>query len=116
MTNVFANLPVDLKDEHFLDLLSRPELRIERIVSKGHSSPASGWYDQVEDEWVLVLKGEGRLVFADGAEVVLNVGDYLHIPAHTLHKVSHPDADGITVWLAIFFNAEKQPDFKLGIS
>lgn len=103
MTNIFDNLPDDLREEHFLDLLNRPELRIERIVSHDHSSPPSGWYDQVEDEWVLVLKGEGRLVFADGRERVLKVGDYLHIPAHTLHKVSHPDANGITVWLAIFF-------------
>lgn len=71
MTNIFDNLPDDLSEEHVLDLLCRPELRIERIVSKGHSSPPSGWYDQMEDEWVLVLKGEGRLVFADGGEVVL---------------------------------------------
>ena len=105
MANIFDNVPRDLGAEHVLDLLNRPELRIERIVSKGHSSPASGWYDQAEDEWVLVSQGEGSLAFADGRVITLRAGDFLHIPAHTLHKVSHPDADGITVWLAIFFPA-----------
>ena len=105
MANIFDNLPHNLSEEHVLDLLHRPELRIERIVSYGHRSPVSGWYDQAEDEWVLILKGAGSLAFADGRELTLGVGDFIHIPAHTLHKVSHTQPDGITVWLAIFFNS-----------
>ena len=105
MSNVFENIPADLTHEHFQDLLNTPNVRIERIVSQGHSSPDVGWYDQNEDEWVMVLQGEGTLAFADDQEVRLQAGSFIHIPAHRKHKVSHTRADGITVWLAIFFNA-----------
>ncbi|WP_417615273.1 cupin domain-containing protein [Oceanisphaera sp.] len=108
MNNIFENLPADLAREHFQDLLNTPSVRIERIVSKGHSSPEVGWYDQNEDEWVMVLQGEGTLTFADGRVVRLQSGDFIHIPAHCRHKVSHTRPDGITVWLAIFFNAAIQ--------
>lgn len=106
MNNVFDNLPADLTTEHFLDLLNTPKVRIERIVSQGHGSPETGWYDQSEDEWVMVLQGEGTLAFADGREVKLQTGSFLHIPAHCQHKVSHTLANELTVWLAIFFNAD----------
>ncbi|GHA22735.1 cupin domain-containing protein [Oceanisphaera arctica] len=104
MKNIAENMPSDLSSEHFLDLLNTPNVRIERIVSKGHSSPEAGWYDQDEDEWVMVLEGSGTLAFEDGREVTLNKGDFIHIPAHDRHKVSHTRPDGITVWLAIFFS------------
>jgi cupin 2 domain-containing protein len=41
-------------------------VRIERILSRGHASPESGWYDQDEHEWVIALRGRGRLEFDDG--------------------------------------------------
>ena len=30
-------------------------------------------------------------------------GDYLHIPARTLHRVEWTSADESTVWLAVFY-------------
>ncbi|WP_298718678.1 cupin domain-containing protein [uncultured Oceanisphaera sp.] len=104
MKNIAENMPADLSREHFLDLLNTPNVRIERIVSRGHSSPETGWYDQDEDEWVMVLQGEGTLAFADGRVVTLNNGDFIHIPAHCRHKVSHTRPNDMTVWLAIFFS------------
>lgn len=106
MLNIFDNLPSELPDEQVLDLLNQPRLRIERIVSKGHSSPQTGWYEQDEDEWVLLLKGTGHLIFVDGQELTLKQGDCLYIPVHRLHKVSHPHPDEVTIWLAIFFAAQ----------
>ena len=32
-------------------------IRIERIVSRGHTSPPDFWYDQPQAEWVIVLAG-----------------------------------------------------------
>lgn len=104
MKNIVENMPADLSSEHFLDLLNTPHVRIERIVSKGHSSPETGWYDQDEDEWVMVLEGEGTLAFENGRIVNLGKGDFIHIPAHCRHRVSHTQADDITVWLAVFFS------------
>ena len=102
VANLFANLPAPAKDEVFDDLLRADGVRIERIVSQGHTSPAEGWYDQDEHEWVIVLRGGARIAFDDGGEVALTAGDYLHIPAHRRHRVSWTDPSQPTVWLAVF--------------
>lgn len=64
MKNIFSDLPSELKNEQFTELLRTKNIRIERIVSKGHTSPTTGWYDQEENEWVLVLQGAGTILFA----------------------------------------------------
>ena len=101
MANIFAQLPVHLEQERFDELLRAEHLRIERIVSCGQTSPE--WYDQLENEWVMVLEGSGTILFEDGVEVTLNKGDYIDIQAHVRHKVSWTDPDNLTVWLAIFY-------------
>jgi len=97
MANIFDHIPKIVEQEDFADLLNSDTVRIERIVSLGHSSPQQGWYDQEEHEWVIVLEGCGTLLFEDGREVVLQRGDYLHIPAHERHKVIRTDPDQLTV-------------------
>ena len=103
MANIFGARPEKFDQEVFEELIRDKHVRIERILSRGHSSPESGWYDQEENEWVIVLEGSGALVFEDGREVILNTGDYLNIPAHTRHRVSRTDPDVVTVWLAVFY-------------
>ncbi|GDY27985.1 cupin [Agarivorans sp. Toyoura001] len=61
MANLFAKLPTDVNQEHFNDLLKSEHVRVERIVSYGQSSPEQGWYDQDENEWVIVLEGSATL-------------------------------------------------------
>lgn len=102
--SLLANLPVDLSEEVFEDVLRHDTLRIERIVSKGHSSPPNHWYDQTEHEWGLLLAGAGRILYADNREVTLRAGDCLNIPAHTRHRVSWTDPNTETIWLAIFYS------------
>lgn len=104
MANIYSGLPAQLDQELFGELLRTENIRIERIVSKGHTSPEHGWYDQTENEWVIVLEGSGRLLFEVGGEVVLNRGDYVNIPAHSRHKVIWTDPDVVTVWLAVFYS------------
>lgn len=103
MANLFENIPDDLSFEHVSDLIRAKNVRIERIVSLGHTSPDFGWYDQDENEWVVVLEGSGTILFENEIECVLNKGDYLNIPAHTKHKVSETDPNSITIWLAVFY-------------
>lgn len=108
MRNIFADLPADLNKEQFDELLQVKNIRIERIISKGHTSPETGWYDQEEDEWVLVLEGTGTILFAENnQQVTLRKGDYLHIPAHTKHKVIWTEPEELTVWLAVHYSVDE---------
>ncbi|MTI64045.1 cupin domain-containing protein [Methylophaga sp.] len=102
--NIFSHLPTSIDKEVFADILTSENVRIERIVSYGQRSPESGWYDQDENEWVIVLGGSGTLLFEDENEIELNAGDYLLIPAHQRHKVLRTDSEQPTIWLAVFFS------------
>lgn len=99
--NLLANLPAPSAEEEFLTLVQTDSVRVERIVSNGHPSPEGFWYDQTEDEWVLLLTGTAGLEFADGGAVSLKAGDYLLISSHTKHRVQQMSADAI--WLAIHY-------------
>lgn len=105
MPNLFDAIPDRLDDEQFEELITGESVRVERIVSRGHASPASGWYDQPWNEWVVVLKGEGDVVFADGETVRLRPGDHLQIPAHRQHRVAWTDPERETIWLAVHYPA-----------
>lgn len=101
--NLLSNLPTSLPEEMVNVLVSDNDLRIERIVSTGQASPEDFWYDQEEHEWVLLLEGSARLMYADGKVVTLEAGDHLTIPAHERHRVDWTDSDRPTVWLAVFW-------------
>ncbi|WP_328986311.1 cupin domain-containing protein [Thiorhodovibrio winogradskyi] len=101
--NLFEDIPPTLPGEVVEELIRARHARIERILSHGQSSPETGWYDQDEHEWVLVLQGAGRLLFDDQREVLLNPGDHLLIPAHCRHRVVWTDPEQVTLWLAVFF-------------
>jgi cupin 2 domain-containing protein len=101
--NLFEHLPDNLSSECFDELVRNRSVRIERILSQGQVSPESGWYDQDEHEWVVMLQGRARLAFEDYPDVELVAGDYLMIPAHTRHRVSWTDPQMITIWLAVFY-------------
>ncbi|MEZ0121362.1 MAG: cupin domain-containing protein [Candidatus Reddybacter sp.] len=102
-SNVFAAIPQCLNQELVETLLENKDVCIERIVSKGHTSPASGWYDQPKNEWVMVLKGEAVIAFEDEPEIRLVAGSYIDIAAHKKHRVSWSDPDVETIWLAVHY-------------
>jgi cupin 2 domain-containing protein len=102
--NLFAELPSDISEELTEVLANSSHVRIERIVSTGQASPEGFWYDQDEDEWVVVLKGEAKLIFQDdGRQMHMKPGDHINIPAHCKHKILWTTPDEPTVWLAVFF-------------
>ena len=104
MNNIFADLPSSLPEELVTVLAENQHVRIERIVSTGHSSPENFWYEQQEHEWVIVLKGEARLHFeGDDEPVHLTAGDHVLIPARQRHRVEWTTPDAPTVWLAVFY-------------
>lgn len=101
--SLFENIPEDAPEELFTELLSSDVVRIKRIVSFGQSSSEGFWYDQEENEWVLLLEGSATLGFEDGSTLNLGPGDHLNIPARQRHRVEKTDPNGRTVWLAVFY-------------
>jgi cupin 2 domain-containing protein len=102
--NFYSPLPDAHAAECIDTLLSRPGLRIERIVSFGQASPPDFWYDQPEGEFVLLLAGAAQLRFADEIEPrLLGPGDWIDIAPHRRHRVDWTDPAAATLWLAVFY-------------
>ncbi len=101
--NIFNAIPADLTDEVFEDIVRSDNVKIERIISKGHITPKDDWYDQQQNEWVIVLQGEAIINFTGKDAVTLKQGDYLNIPAHQKHRVTWTKPNSETIWLAVHY-------------
>ncbi len=95
--NIFKNL-IEPKagSETFNTLLEHKDIKIELINS--NSIVNGDTYQQEQDEWILLLEGEATLE-VEGITHILQAGDYLFIPAQTVHKVLSTDKK--TLWLAV---------------
>jgi cupin 2 domain-containing protein len=104
MGNIFSEIPHDLPDELFEDIVVTGDVKIERILSEAHSSRPGFWYDQEKNEWVILLRGSAKLSFEDAEEtIILKPGDWLNIPAHRKHRVEWTDPNEKTIWLAVHY-------------
>ena len=103
--NLFDNIPTAVPKELFTKFLQASGIRIERIVSQGQASPPEFWYDQNENEWVIVLEGSAAVQFEGEEPVRLQRGSCLNIPAHTRHRVAWTDPSQKTVWLAVHYRS-----------
>ena len=101
--NIYNLIPDDLSNEVFEILAQNTTVSIERIISRGHTSPETGWYDQDKAEWVIVLTGEASIAFEHDTVVELKPGDYINIPPHKKHKVISTSSDPETIWLAVHY-------------
>jgi cupin 2 domain-containing protein len=102
--SLLEGIPETLPQELFDVLCSSDNIRIERIVSRGQASPEGFWYDQENNEFVLVVKGRAGLIFENEEGVlILNPGDYINIGAHVKHRVEWTDAAGETIWLTVHY-------------
>jgi cupin 2 domain-containing protein len=102
--NLFTNIPDHLTEELIETLATADDIRVERIVSRGHASPPGFWYDQESNEFVILLKGNAGLAFEGCSELLeMKAGDYINIPAHLKHRVAWTDADQDSIWLAIHY-------------
>jgi len=108
-SNLFSDVPNALPAELIEVLVENESVRIERIVSNGHASPDGFWYDQHEHEWVVVLKGEAKLLFENDNEPIhLKPGDHVLVPTHRKHRVEWTAPDEPTVWLAVFYGTDEK--------
>jgi cupin 2 domain-containing protein len=102
--NIFNDIPSELAEELFTTIHTAKKFRLERIVSQGQCSPQGFWYDQKENEWLIVLEGNASIRFdRDPEPMELVPGTYLNIPAHAKHRVERTSQTGQTVWLAIHY-------------
>ncbi|HNW98522.1 MAG TPA: cupin domain-containing protein [Bacteroidales bacterium] len=100
--NLFKKNNIAGKEELFDTLLENKNLKIESIVSAGHTTPENTWYDQQDDEWVILLKGEAEILFEkENNKVQLREGDYILIPAHCKHRVTYTSTVPQCIWLAV---------------
>ena len=103
--NLLADIPPGMEEEFVEEILRTESFRIERIVSRGQTSPEGFWYDQETEEWVLLVSGSATICFDDGRKVDLKPGDHLLIPRHLRHRVERTDPETDTVWLAVHWSA-----------
>lgn len=99
---MFDRIPENASQEIFTELLTAENVRVERIVSFGHVSPEGFWYEQPENEWILLIEGSARIRLEE-VLVELAPGDYLDIPSGTKHRVEKTAENGRTVWLVVFY-------------
>lgn len=97
--SIFTQLSGPLGEEVTSSLLKKPDLLIECIHSNGNASSEGYWYDQQEDEWVLLARGSATLDVANQDPIKMIAGDYIFIRKHLRHRVSEVSTDA--VWLAI---------------
>lgn len=104
MNNIFEDIPNKIPEELFEILFENKSIKIERIVSFGHTTPENEWYDQTKNEWVILLSGASELLFEDSNEALkMEPGQFIFIPAHKKHRVIYTAEDKESVWLAIHF-------------
>jgi len=101
--NIYSKIPGIKDKEIFQTLLVNKKLEIERIVSQGQITEKEKWLKEARDEWVIVLKGAGKLRFRkDNRLIKLKAGDYVLIPANTSHRVEWTSPREKTIWLAVY--------------
>lgn len=99
--NIFS-LPDVMPGEEVIEALMPDNgVLIERIISTGQVTPKGVWYDQEQDEWVVLLQGNAILSWENGKRLDMGAGDWVFIPAHERHRVEYTSEDLPCVWLAV---------------
>ena len=95
--NFLNNLVFDETDEVVTTHFETETFWVERITSSGQTSD---WYEQDEDEWVMLLSGEAELELADGTIIALTPYSTFWFPKYMRHRVAKTSKE--CIWLCIF--------------
>jgi len=98
--NIYELPSLHLNEEVTAILTENENIRIERIVSTGQ---VSGWYDQTETEFVILLEGSAVIEYDNGESFDMSKGDTLLIEPHKKHRVSFTSSEPPCIWLCVFF-------------
>lgn len=103
--NLFGAIPENLPNELIEILYENKGMRIERILSRGHKSADGFWYEQDQDEFVVLISGEAKIRFEAPDETIsLKSGDYLTIKKYQRHRVEFTTPTQDCIWLAVFID------------
>lgn len=83
--------------ESFATLFENKNIKIEAIRS--HLSVPGKVYNQKQDEWVVLIRGNAQLK-VDDTVMQLKEGDFIFLPKHTSHQVLSTSKDAL--WLGVF--------------
>ena len=100
--NIFDIPNVPMTEELTEILTQSKNVRIERVVSTGQVSPNGFWYDQGENEFVLLVQGEAVIGY-ENDQIKLMAGDTLFIPAHQKHNVQYTSTEPACIWVCVFY-------------
>ncbi|MFZ4398615.1 MAG: cupin domain-containing protein [Bacteroidales bacterium] len=104
MKNNIFDIIQPFSDKELIDILFKNEnIIIERIISFGNPSPDGFWYNQPNNEWVILLTGEAEIEYKNGDKIYLKAGDYLLIPSNQEHRVSYTSKSPNCTWLCFYF-------------
>jgi cupin 2 domain-containing protein len=90
--------------EIFTTLFESRTLKVERIYGQRPYTQPGEWYDQEQDEWVVLLQGHAILEIKDEKIMELKAGDYLFLPAHKIHRIKATSKSPRCIWLALHGN------------
>ena len=102
--NILLDIPNKINEEIFQELAKTKNCKIQRIISRNHKTPKNKWYDQTENEFIIILQGNAEILFKTEKSVIMKEGDYLNIPSHVKHRVEKTSDKEETMWLAIHYN------------
>jgi cupin 2 domain-containing protein len=100
--NIFKYIECQKGAETFDLIAKKGFFKIVKTVSNGAKSPDGFWYDQPQDEFVLLLSGRAKIFFEKGKKADLKRGDYILIPRRVKHRVEYTSEKPKCVWLCVF--------------
>lgn len=101
--NYYSGFIPDPELENFTKLIFGKRFLLEKITSKGYTTPDDKWIIEDTNEFVMLLKGKAELLFEEGQNIKLSEGDYLVIPKNAKHKVTFTSRKPLCYWLTIHY-------------
>src|SRR3989344_6370505 len=104
VNNIFSKIPKSFPKEIFNTIASSNKVKIQRIISRGHKTKDNYWYNQKQNEFVLLIEGSATLLFENNKRTNMKKGDYIIIPKRVKHRVENTSKKGNTIWLTVFYD------------
>jgi len=102
MKNLF-NYPENISEEIFEEIIQGNTFKMERIISPHLPKGDSKWYNQRNNEYVILLQGEAKIELVDSEIISLKKGDGFLIKSFTKHRVAYTSKNPLAIWLTIHY-------------